>query len=62
MRVERRIFRNTAVLAIGEIVGQLANFAFVVLLTRRFGVEHCVLRMATLEDVFLKLTGRELRD
>ena len=39
MRVERRIFRNTAVLAIGEIVGQLANFAFVVLLTRRFGIE-----------------------
>jgi len=26
------------------------------------GVEGCLLRMATLEDVFLKLTGRELRE
>ncbi len=28
----------------------------------RFGAEACALRMANLEDVFLKLTGRELRD
>jgi O-antigen/teichoic acid export membrane protein len=38
MRAERRIFINTALLGIGEVVGQLANFAFVVLLARRFGV------------------------
>jgi len=37
--VERRVFLNTAILGFGEVVGQLANFAFVVLLTRRFGVE-----------------------
>jgi len=37
--VERRIFFNTAVLGISEVVGQFANFGFVVLLTRRFGVE-----------------------
>jgi lipooligosaccharide transport system ATP-binding protein len=24
--------------------------------------EGCIMRMATLEDVFLKLTGRELRE
>ncbi len=28
----------------------------------RFCPDACILRMATLEDVFLKLTGRELRD
>ena len=28
----------------------------------RYCLEGCVLRMATLEDVFLKLTGRELRE
>jgi lipooligosaccharide transport system ATP-binding protein len=28
----------------------------------RFCTEECLLRMATLEDVFLKLTGRELRE
>jgi O-antigen/teichoic acid export membrane protein len=39
MRVERRIFLNTAVLGAGEAVGQLANFAFVVMLARRYGVE-----------------------
>ncbi len=31
-------------------------------LTSRFHLEQCLLRMATLEDVFLKLTGRELRE
>jgi len=29
---------------------------------KRFTQESCVLRSATLEDVFLKLTGRELRE
>jgi len=29
---------------------------------RQFGEERCILRMANLEDVFLKLTGRALRD
>ena len=28
----------------------------------RYCREGCILRMATLEDVFLKLTGRELRE
>ena len=32
------------------------------LVTERFSVEQCLLRRGTLEDVFLKLTGRELRD
>jgi len=31
-------------------------------ITRDFCKEGCVMRMATLEDVFLKLTGRELRE
>lgn len=31
-------------------------------LTARFRPGQCLLRMATLEDVFLKLTGRDLRD
>jgi lipooligosaccharide transport system ATP-binding protein len=31
-------------------------------ITQKFGEESCVLRMANLEDVFLKLTGRELRE
>lgn len=31
-------------------------------LTHNFCDEGCILRMATLEDVFLKLTGRELRE
>ncbi|HET6372086.1 MAG TPA: ATP-binding cassette domain-containing protein [Candidatus Polarisedimenticolia bacterium] len=31
-------------------------------LTARFRMANCWLRMATLEDVFLKLTGRALRD
>jgi O-antigen/teichoic acid export membrane protein len=39
MRIERRILLNTAMLGVGEVVGQLANFAFVVLFARRFGVE-----------------------
>ena len=30
-------------------------------LVARFSPEQCLLRMATLEDVFLKLTGRALR-
>ena len=30
--------------------------------TRDFCKEGCILRMATLEDVFLKLTGRDLRE
>jgi lipooligosaccharide transport system ATP-binding protein len=30
--------------------------------SQRFGEDSCVLRMANLEDVFLKLTGRQLRD
>ncbi len=30
--------------------------------TRDFCKEGCVMRSATLEDVFLKLTGRELRE
>ena len=29
---------------------------------KKFGEDSCVLRMANLEDVFLKLTGRELRE
>jgi lipooligosaccharide transport system ATP-binding protein len=29
---------------------------------RRFCREDCIMRMATLEDVFLRLTGRELRE
>jgi lipooligosaccharide transport system ATP-binding protein len=29
---------------------------------KRFTHETCILRSATLEDVFLKLTGRELRE
>jgi lipooligosaccharide transport system ATP-binding protein len=28
----------------------------------RHGERHCLLRMATLEDVFLRLTGRGLRE
>jgi len=32
------------------------------LLVDRFGEERCLLRMANLEDVFLKVTGRNLRD
>jgi lipooligosaccharide transport system ATP-binding protein len=32
------------------------------MMTRDFCKEGCVMRMATLEDVFLKLTGRELRE
>ena len=32
------------------------------LVTEKFPVEQCLLRRGTLEDVFLKLTGRELRD
>jgi lipooligosaccharide transport system ATP-binding protein len=31
-------------------------------ITRSYCQEDCILRMGTLEDVFLKLTGRELRD
>lgn len=31
-------------------------------ISKKFGEEACVLRMANLEDVFLKLTGRELRE
>jgi lipooligosaccharide transport system ATP-binding protein len=31
-------------------------------LSQKFGENICVLRMANLEDVFLKLTGRELRE
>ena len=31
-------------------------------ISERFCERGCSLRMATLEDVFLKLTGRELRD
>lgn len=31
-------------------------------ISAKFGEEDCVLRMANLEDVFLKLTGRALRD
>ena len=31
-------------------------------ITRDFCKEGCVMRTATLEDVFLKLTGRELRE
>ncbi len=31
-------------------------------LTRQLGTEHCTLRPASLEDLFLKLTGRELRE
>ena len=31
-------------------------------ISKKFGEEFCVLRMANLEDVFLKLTGRELRE
>jgi len=31
-------------------------------ITKDFCREGCILRMATLEDVFLKLTGRELRE
>ena len=38
-RVERRVFVNTAVLGIGEVIGQLANLGFIVLLARRFGPE-----------------------
>jgi O-antigen/teichoic acid export membrane protein len=38
-RAERRVLINTAVLGAGEAVGQLANFAFVVVLARRYGVE-----------------------
>jgi len=29
---------------------------------KRFGEVECIMRMATLEDVFLRLTGRELRE
>ena len=29
---------------------------------RHFCREDCIMRMATLEDVFLRLTGRELRE
>ena len=31
-------------------------------ISRRFCQENCILRMGTLEDVFLKLTGRDLRE
>lgn len=39
MRVEGRIFTNAIVLGVGEVIGQIANFGFVVLLARRFGAE-----------------------
>jgi len=31
-------------------------------ISKHYCKEGCILRMATLEDVFLKLTGRELRE
>jgi lipooligosaccharide transport system ATP-binding protein len=31
-------------------------------ITRSYCHDNCILRMGTLEDVFLKLTGRELRE
>jgi len=31
-------------------------------ISSRCSHDGCILRMATLEDVFLKLTGRELRE
>jgi lipooligosaccharide transport system ATP-binding protein len=31
-------------------------------ISKRYCAAGCILRMATLEDVFLKLTGRELRE
>jgi lipooligosaccharide transport system ATP-binding protein len=31
-------------------------------ISRKFGEEYCLMRMANLEDVFLKLTGRALRE
>jgi lipooligosaccharide transport system ATP-binding protein len=31
-------------------------------ITHRYCQDNCILRMGTLEDVFLKLTGRELRE
>jgi lipooligosaccharide transport system ATP-binding protein len=31
-------------------------------ISQKFGEDSCILRMANLEDVFLKLTGRELRE
>ena len=31
-------------------------------ITRTYCQDNCILRMGTLEDVFLKLTGRELRE
>jgi len=37
MDVERKIFSNTAFLAAGQVVAQIANFGFVVLFARSFG-------------------------
>ena len=31
-------------------------------IARRYCQDNCILRMGTLEDVFLKLTGRDLRE
>jgi lipooligosaccharide transport system ATP-binding protein len=51
-----------------EIVGNMLHIfssdcrALEAELTRKFGIRERVLRMANLEDVFLKLTGRGLRD
>ena len=68
-RVERRVLINTAVLGVGEAVGQLANFAFVVLLARRYGVEvfgwySFAMALGAVLAVFVSLggTGYETRE
>ena len=39
MDVERKIFGNTLLLAAGQVVAQVANFGFVILFARSFGVQ-----------------------
>lgn len=39
MSTEGKILTNAVILAVGEAIGQVANFAFVILLARRYGTE-----------------------
>jgi O-antigen/teichoic acid export membrane protein len=39
MEVERKIIANTLLLTAGQIVAQVANFGFVILFARSFGVQ-----------------------
>jgi len=69
LRTERHILTNTAVLGIGEGVGQIAGFVFVVLCARAYGPSvlgwySLAVAMGALAAVFVRLGthGRLLRD